>query len=58
MFAFPFTVALRLITDTDFEYVIYKNDVIQGAFSISATGLPLLFGKAWDKQAWSIYLKH
>ena len=51
-------VALRLITDTDLEFVIYKNDVIQGAFSCSATGLHLLFGKAWDKQAWSIYLKH
>lgn len=51
-------VALRLITDIDLEFVIYKNDVIQGAFSTSATGLHLLFGKAWDKQAWSIYLKH
>ena len=50
-------VALRLITNTDLEFTIYQDEIKQGAFSTSATGLHLLFGKTWDKQAWSTYLE-
>ena len=50
-------VTLRLITNTDLEFTIYQDELKQGAFSTSATSLHLLFGKTWDKQAWSIYLK-
>ena len=49
-------VALRLITDTDLEFTLYKDEVKQGVFSTSATGLHLLFGKVWDKQAWRVFL--
>ena len=49
-------VALRLITNTDLEFTIYQDEIKQGAFSTSATGLHLLFGKTWDKQAWSTIL--
>ena len=49
-------VALRLITNTDLEFTFYKEEVKQGAFSTSATGLHLLFGKVWDKQAWRVFL--
>ena len=50
-------VALRLITNTDLEFTIYQDEIKQGAFSTSATGLHLLFGKTWDKQVWSTYLE-
>lgn len=49
-------VSLSLITNTDLEFTIYKDEVQQGAFSTSATGIHLLFGKPWDKQAWNIFL--
>lgn len=49
-------VALRLITNTDLEFTLYKDGVKQGFFSTSATGLHLLFGKPWDKQVWSDFL--
>lgn len=49
-------VVLRLITNTDLEFTIYQDEDKQGAFSTSATGLHLLFGKPWDKQAWGVYL--
>ena len=49
-------VALRLITNTDLEFTLYKDGVKQGVFSTSATGLHLLFGKVWDKQAWRVFL--
>jgi hypothetical protein len=50
-------VTLRLITKTDLEYTIYQGETKQGVFSTSATGLHLLFGKTWNKQAWSTYLE-
>lgn len=49
-------VSLRLITNTDLEFTIYKDEVKQGTFSTSATGVHLLFGKPWDKQDWSVFL--
>jgi hypothetical protein len=50
-------VTLRLITNTDLNFIVYQDEVKQGAFSTSATGFHLLFGMPWDKQAWSTYLK-
>lgn len=49
-------VQLTMLTPTDVELMFMNNDLPQGAFSISATGLHLLFGKAWNKNTWKTFI--
>lgn len=49
---------VRMLTDSDIECSMFKNNVKQSTFSVSATRLHLLFGKVWHKQAWENYLQN
>ena len=49
-------VQLTMLTPTDVEFMFMNNGLPQGAFSISATGLHLLFGKAWNKNTWKTFI--
>ncbi len=47
---------LQMISTSDIQFTLYKNNSKEGVFSVSATGLHLLFGKEWSKSAWRNYL--
>ena len=47
---------LEMITNTDIQFRFYKGSNNQGVFSVSPTGLHLLFGKEWNKSLWYNYL--
>ncbi len=47
---------LEMITNTDIQFRFYKAGNNQGGFTVSPTGLHLLFGKEWNKSLWYNYL--
>ena len=49
-------VHLKMITSTDVEFLIVKDELPIGSFSTSATGIHLLFGKPWNKSLWKTFL--
>ena len=46
----------KMITSTDIEFLIVKDEIPMGSFSTSATGIHLLFGKHWNKSLWKTFL--